>query len=210
MLYQLFSDESGMPARAAGDNDEPARPEQTLAMVDHRAEHHTVVVGHQPATHAVAKTLGLVEDFLEHEVGELALVEHAHVHVYLFHVGVDMLLAQVHDVDGLSRLAYRHLLVVDVDHMLGVFGNGSGVRGDEELSIVLADADDHGRPFAGCDKLRGIAPVDNSDGVGADALAERMDDSLGELALALLLHVFDELHQHFRVGLALEVEAFLL
>ena len=37
-----------------------------------------------------------------------------------------------------------------------------------------------------------------------------MDDSLGELALALLLHVFDELYQHFRVGLALKVEAFLL
>lgn len=92
MLDKLFAYQASMPTSTTSNNDEATGAQQALAMIDYCTENDAVVVGHQTATHAIAKTLRLFEDLLKHEVREFALVQHAHVHVYLFHVGVDMLL----------------------------------------------------------------------------------------------------------------------
>ena len=94
--------------------------------------------------------------------------------------------------------------------MLGVFGDGRSVRGQEELRAVVHHADSQRRTLAGAHQLFGMAFVDHGDGVSAVDEIQRLTHGVAQIAAVLLLGVFDELHQHFGVGLALEVVALAL
>lgn len=48
-----------------------------------------MLIGEEAAAHTVAQTLRLVEDLLEHEMGEASLVEHVQIHVYLLDIHVN-------------------------------------------------------------------------------------------------------------------------
>ena len=208
MLQELFADQSGMPGCSAGHDDEACGGEQARAVVAHGGEDDIVV--EEAAAHAVAQATGLVEDLLQHIVREAATVEHVKVHVDLSDVNIHALVAQVDDPQRLSRMADGYLLVIDVDDVLGVFGDRRSIGSDEELAVVLRHADDEGRPFAcGNERVR-VALVDDGDGIGSDTLAQGMTHGLLQRALVLLLGILDELHEHLGVRIALEVEPALL
>ena len=208
MLQELLADQTGMPGRAASHDDEACGGEQTRAVVTHGGEDDGVV--EEASAHAVAQTTGLVKDLLQHIVGEAATVEHVKIHVDLSDIDIHVLVAQVDDPQRLSRMADGNLLVVDINDILGIFGDGRGIGGDEELAVVLRHADDEGRAFACGNECMRIALVDHGDGVGTDTLAQGMTHGLHQRALVLLLSIFNKLHKHLGIGVALEMEPALL
>ena len=103
---------------------------------------------------------------------------------------------------GLAFFYHRYFAVVQVHELLRIVNDGGGVGTDEILSF--ANANGHGRALpCGNDAVR-VAPLDNGDGVRAHHLPEGHADGLLQGALVGVLHVFDEVYQHFRVGAAPE------
>ena len=91
---------------------------------------------------------------------------------------------------------------LEVHELLRIVNDGGGVGTDEILSF--ANANGHGRALPrGNDAVR-VAPLDNGDGVRAHHLPEGHADGLLQGAFVGVLHVLDEVHQHFRVGAAPE------
>lgn len=106
-------------------------------------------------------------------------------------------------------MADGNLLVVDVDHLLGIFGNRSGVGCNEKLTVVLPDTNDHRRALACSNDGVGVATVDDSNGISANATGERNAHGLRQRTLVLLLGIFNELNEHLRIGVTLEGKALL-
>ena len=126
----------------------------------------------QAASHTVFEALGLVEDLLEHEVREAALVEHIQIDIDLSDIDIDVLGLKVGDFHLTASLDADNLLIVDIHHMRGVFGNGGGIGGNEELIVIGADANDQRAALASGNERVGLATVDEHNGVSANDLAE--------------------------------------
>ena len=118
VLDELLADESSVPARTTGHNDEAGGGEQTGAVVAHGRKDDLVV--EEAAAHAVTQTTRLVKDLLEHEMGEAATVEHVEIHIDLLDADIDLFVFQVDDLQFLARLAYSDLLIIEVHDVLRV------------------------------------------------------------------------------------------
>ena len=98
--------------------------------------------------------------------------------------------------------------------MVGVFDDGSRIGADVEFrpagGLVLAYTDDEGTAFAGADNLVGMALLENGNGIGTHDVLERELDGIVEVAFVGDHHEFDQLDEHFGVGLAAEGHAVFL
>ena len=115
-------------------------------MVGNRAEHYAhlclflgcgfVAIGHHAgfyrtvyhtATHTVAQTLWLLEDFLQHEVRESTLLYLPQVHVDSLNLWIQL---HVLDIGNLKFLAQTHdgdVAIFQINHLVGIFYNRCGV-----------------------------------------------------------------------------------
>ena len=109
---------------------------------------------------------------------------------------------EVADIDGIGG-DNGDVVVVQIDHALGVGDDGGGVGRDD--GFALADADDDGTAAAGSDDLVRLAGGKHGDAEGAFDLMERVADGLEKVALVA---VSDEVGEDFGVGLGVEVVAF--
>ena len=116
-----------MPAGSAGNNDDATCRNQSFAVVDDCRQGDAVGIHIDASTHTVAHACRLLKDFLDHEVGVTALLELSQGDVNLFYIGM---LGLVVHVDHLQLLAQAHhgdVAVVEVNHAVGIFGNGACV-----------------------------------------------------------------------------------
>ena len=177
-------------------------------MVDESRERHVVGLDVHAAAHAVGQALGLFKDFLEHEVRIAALLNLPQVDVDGLHVE---LLRLVQDADDLQLLVAAYdgdIAVLEVDHLVGVLNDGTGVGAEEEF--VVADAHHQRALLAGGNNLVGVALVEHRNGIGANHLAERHLHRRQQVDALVFLDILDELDEHLGVGVALELHAFLL
>ena len=97
--------------------------------------------------------------------------------------------------------------VLEVDNLIGVLDDRACVAAQEEL--VVADAH-HQRALLACSHyLLRLALVDDGYGVGTNHLIECHLNCLQQVEPLLHHDIFHELHEHFGVGIALEVNAFV-
>ena len=182
-LEELLANEASVPTGATGHNDEPVGFQEPVTIkVDCREVDAIALVlglnlqalvhGLQAATHTVFEALGLVEDLFEHEVGEAALVKHIQIDINLGDININVLGLKIRDFHLTASLDADNLLVVDIHHMRGVFGNGGGIGGNEELTVLGANANDQRTALARGNEHVGLATVDEHNGIGANDLAE--------------------------------------
>ena len=206
VLDELLADKACMPRRAARyDGEAPGRDEALLVLL-HGAENDAQrpVTFDYAAAHAILQYGGLVEDLLEHEVREAALVEHRQIEVDLLYFVIYRSAVQVLYLQLLALLDERNILVVEIYDPVGIFGYGACVAGDEELPILLAYAYCQRRGFARGYHLRRDAPVYYGDGVGSDTEPQGGAYACGQIAVTDVHYVLDELYEYLGVGLALE------
>ena len=156
------------------------------------------------SAHAVIEHVGLVVDFLEHEVWVAPFGQHVQVQVDLLDQHVGLLAVEVEELHVLASLQQGYLFIVQVTHVLGVLGDGTGIAGHEEFLVLLPDTHHHGRGLAGTDQLLGMTLVDDADGVGTDDFLQGDAHGRDEVIVAQAHGVVDELHQHLRVRLGTE------
>ena len=168
--------------------------------------HHTGFHGaaHHTATHTVAQTLRLLEDFLQHEVRETALLNLTEVDIHGLHLRVELYVLDVHHLQFLSETHHGDVAILQVNHLVGIFDDRTGIRTEIELS-VLANTHHQRALLAGSDNLVRVALVENSDGVSANHLTERNLNGGQQIKILLHLDVFNELYEHLSIGLALEL-----
>ena len=100
------------------------------------------------------------------------------------------------------------VLVVEVHHFVCVFDDGRCVASEEELAV--SDTDHERAALTGCDNLVGVVLVDDGHGIRSDDLVQ-CDTYRGKQVEFLLgAYVVDELYEHFCVGVAVELNPFLL
>ena len=79
------------------------------------------------ATHAVGQALGLLEDFLQHEVRVAALLYLSQVQVYFLHFQVLLHAADADHLEFLVQPYHGYVIVLQVDHLVGVLHDGRSV-----------------------------------------------------------------------------------
>ena len=82
----------------------------------------------------------LVEDLLDHEVRETALGESRDVEIDLLDIELGERLVEIDNLHIMAETHVCHLLIVEIDHLVGVFDHRSGIAADEELVVAFADA----------------------------------------------------------------------
>ena len=137
-----------------------------------------------------------------------AFLDLSEVDVYFLHFQFLFFAEDAHHLQLLAEPDDGDVSILQIDHTVGVFDDGAGIRTNEEL--VVADAHHQRTLLAGGDDLTRVALVDDGDGVGSDDLIECHLHGLEQRELLLGHDVLHQLHQHFRIGVALELDAFRL
>ena len=123
-LDQVFADEAGVPRGAVGDDDDPPRLFKAFAVVQDAREGDRVVFHVDASAHAFAQGVGLLEDFLEHEVRGAAFFQLAQGEFQFNDAVVFFHLLQVVELRLPVPAQADYFLVVQVDDLFGVFNNG--------------------------------------------------------------------------------------
>ena len=205
---ELPCNESGVPRRAASHDDDTLRANQLPAMVNHGRQRHMVTLHVDAPSHTVLQTLGLLEDFLQHEVLVAALLYLSEVDVHGAHLQMLLFAEDAQDLQLLAQANDGDVAVLQIDHLICVVDDGTGVGAQEEL--VLADAHYEWTLLACCYNLPGLALVDDGDGIGSYHLMECHLHGFEQRDVLPDHDILHELHQHLGVCVALELHAFRL
>ena len=80
------------------------------------------------ASHTVGQALRLLEDLLEHKVRIAALLDLAEVDVDGLHRQRLFLAVKTHHLQFLATTDHGDVAVLQVDHLVGIFHDGAGIR----------------------------------------------------------------------------------
>ncbi len=142
VFHEVFADEAGMPCGAAAGDDDAAGADEVAGVGGQAAEDDAALDGRSMRPRRqFSMAIGLLHDFLEHEV--LVVAE---FHLFEFEFGFLDFGRHGDIVDGhgfeAGGLDDGHFVVVEVDDLGGVLDDGGGVGGDDVFAV--ADADDQG------------------------------------------------------------------
>ncbi len=143
--------------------------------------------------------VGLLENFLEHEVVEAALFDGFNLHFELVHLRGDNRVLKVANGQAVLTVHDRDLFVVQVDDVLRVLDDGCRVRSDVKL-ILLADPDDEWARFARSNEQIGLVCVNDRNGVGAFHLLQCHLDGIGDGRVRSVLDFVNEVDEHLGVS----------
>ena len=111
-------------------------------------------------------------------MGKAALAEHGDVHVHFVNSDSSLVATQVGKGDLLAGTHVGYLLVVEIDHLVGVFNHRSGVAGNEVFVVLSPDTDHQRAGLAGHYDMVGILTLCDGNGVGAEAASQRTADCI--------------------------------
>ncbi len=208
LFEEVLSDQSGVPRRAAGHDDDAPGLQKALPVFQYARDRQPLAVGRYAAADAVCDGFGLLENLLEHEVRVASLLQFGDAHLELGDVDLRLAVVAADDAELLVAVDDGDLSVVEVDYLVGELDDGRGVGG-EVVGFGARDADHQRTAPAGSDDLVRILAVDDGDGVGADDPVRGLPHRFEERASGALHHVFDQLHQHLRVRFAPKVVSVL-
>ena len=192
-----------MPRRATGHYDNALGLQQLPTVVYQCRKRHVVALYIDAPAHAVPQTLGLLEYLLQHEVRIAAFLYLSKVNVHLLHCQLLFFAKNAHHLRILSQTNHGNVSILQIDHLVCVLNDGTGVRAQKEL--ILSNTHNQGTLFACSHYLVGVATVNNGNGIGAYHLIEGYLHSLQQRQLFLHHNIFYQLYQYFGVGITLEL-----
>ena len=154
----------------------------------------------------VGNGLGLLMDFLHHEVLEAGLLRRLGIPLNLHRFLGDLVAVQVVEGD-LPRAQPGHLQIADVVHRAGVLQDGGDIRG--QIAFPVFHPQDHGAVLPGHIDLPGIVLEHDGQSIGAPDADQGVVDGIHRGALVFLVVIVDELDGHFRIGRGVEGIALL-
>ena len=137
LLEHVLADQRRVPRCAAAQEDDALDAEHLLGRHVEAAQARQPLFHHHSSAHRVANRFGLVEDLLQHEVLEAALLDFPQVPLDFLHRLVHRHLADGRRVEPLGR-EHGHLAVVEVHDLAGVAHDRGDVRGQEVFAVCDA------------------------------------------------------------------------
>ena len=213
-LEQIFPHQTRVPARAAGGDDDAVHRPQFGERHVQPTELGRARIAVDASAQRVLDGARLLENLLEHVVRELAPLHRRRLELDAAHLHVGVHLAEVAHAEILRRERHQ-IIVLEIDDLAGVRGDGRGVAGEEVFA--LANADDERRAAPRADDDAGKIHADHAEAVGSDDFGQGTRDGLGEgmgrtigrrrrINLLQLLVVFtDEMRQHLRVRVGIKL-----
>jgi len=169
ILDKLLADKPRVPRRTARHDDETARAQQLVLMVDDRRKRHVVGIYIDTPAHAIKQAIRLFENLLEHKIRIASLFQLAEVDVHRFHRRVHARVVHIHHFQLVSGTDDGDVSVFQIHHLVGVFHNRGGIRG--QIKLIVAPDAHHQRTALACgNDLFGMPFVQYRDGVGTDDL----------------------------------------
>jgi len=147
LLHSIHGYQARMPRGAAGGNDDTLGIEETLLVVDESREGDVVMLDIDPPAHRIGKRARLLKNLLDHKMRVTTLLQLGERKLQPFDFGCLADIADSGDVKFFATLKCNHLLIVDIDHLVGIFDNGGGI-GSKEI-LVLTDTDHQRTALAG-------------------------------------------------------------
>ena len=203
----MLADQRRVPRRTARHEDDAAGLEEFPAVVDHARQLHLARFGIDAAADAVHDGLGLFVNLLEHEMRIAALFELRNAHLQLLDVDPAFVVVQRDDLQRLVAVDDGDLPVVHIDEILRILDDRRGVGAEKVLAP--ADADGHRAALARRDDLVAVVLLNHGDGIGTDHLTERLLHGFEQRTGVGRADIFDQVHQHLRIGAAAERVAVL-
>ena len=136
------------------------------------------------------------------------LFELADIEFYRVDFGIYLGIVLCDDTQFLASFQHGDFSIFEIHHAVGVFHDGRRVRRQEKF--IFAYAYGQRAALAGSNDGVGVPTVENGDGVGADDFVQRQLHGGQQVEVVRDLYVFDELHEDFGVGAALESVAHAL
>ena len=174
---QVLAHQRGVPAGAAGGQQDPIDAAHVLGRQVQAAEHGRRIVRVQPAAHRVGQRLGLFENLLQHVVRKIADAEVGFGGLELMDVRANASLfavAHPQPVGGDDR----QLVIGQVDDLVRHADQRRRIAGDKMLA--LADADHQRAAQPGRDEHVGILAEHDRQPVGPFEPCERRFDGLAK------------------------------
>ncbi len=153
------------------------------------------------AAHRVGEALGLLEDFLQHEVGIAAPLDGGQIPLDLVDRLVHVSLDQVPDPVAAPG-QHRHFTVVEIHYAPGVLQYGGSIGGNEVFP--LSHAHQQGRTLAGRHQQVGLLGGDHHDSVGPGHVPEGLGNRFFEVPFVVGP---DQVGQHLGIGFGFELVA---
>ena len=193
-----------MPRCATGHDDETARAEQLVLVVDDGGKRHVVRVHVDTPAHAVAQAIRLFENLFKHKERVSAFLQLPEIDVHRLHGGVHPRVVHVHHLQLVPRTNDGDVAVFQVNHLVGIFHDGRRVRSQVEI-MFMPDAHHQRAALARGNDLLGMTFVEDGNGVCPDYLVQRDLHGPQQVQAIAHLDIFNKLHQHLRVRLAAEL-----
>ena len=186
-----------MGTGTAGHNGKTAGHRQTVQF----GQTHPFRILEQASGHAVAQNLGLLEDFLEHEMPVSALLGSLDIPFYGLHPvvhGTQIL----HPADGKGGAGdTNHLPIFEEDHLARVGKKGRDVGSDKVFTG--ADPENEGRRHAGCIEGVRLVLAHEADRIGAMGHGERPGKGLAQIWFSPVAFLY-EIDQNLGIRLRME------
>src|SRR5690349_17232873 len=134
----MLADESGMPARAAGGDENVVEAKHLFVGHVETTQLRGALLRQQTAAHAVLDGGRLLEDLLEHEVVEPAALDLIEIPIDLADAALQLLCALVENGVALAR-EYGDVSVIEVDHFAGLREDRRDIAGDVVFAVAETD-----------------------------------------------------------------------
>ena len=191
----------------AGADYDTAGFEESLLVVDNSGELHFSQLRMKTSLHGSPQSIRLLVYLLEHEMGETALLYLTQVEFQFLDNRSDLNLTQVGNTYAASSFHNGYLLVIQIDDPVGILNYRSRVRTDEEF--ILADTHDQRTALAGRYHSVWIVLVYYHNGICAYHIPKSERYCLHKGDFVRVHHILDQLDDHFRVGIAVEMVPFV-
>ena len=157
LLEQILADQGRVIAGAARRQDDALDLAQLLRVEVQAAEVGAAFVIVEPAAQGVLQRLGLLVDLLEHEVLEVAHIDVARRGLQRRGPTASIATRSRSRMLPVFRGQHAHLMIVEIDHLVGIAGQGGRIAGQEALALAEAEhqraaepgADEHVRDRRG-------------------------------------------------------------
>ena len=223
ILNHLLADKSGMPRGSTSNNDETFGIEKLLTVIGDRTQHHThfslsirgsfIIVCHHTgfnrttydtSTHTITQAFRLFEDFLQHKVRETTLLYLTEVDIHSLNLRIELYILDINHLKFFSEAHYSDVTIFQINHLVGIFNNRTGIRTQIKLSI-LSDTYNQWTLFTGSNDLIRVTLIKNCDSVSSDYLPESHLNGSQQIKVFLNLNIFNQLDKNLCICLASEL-----
>ncbi len=207
---QVLADHRGVESRAApAQNDSLDLAKFSVAHLQ-TAELGSCLFDGEPSAHGVAHRVRLLEDLLEHEMRELALVHILRQELDLADLEARIGACERGNIKPIGSKG-NDFVIVEIDRLARVRDDRGNIAGKEMLSLPHPE---HERtPASRADQHAGNVGMNHGNAIGADDLPKRFPHGFDKRGLRFLIAPLkirtDEVSEHLRIGLGLKSVPFL-